>query len=185
MWRHLLSRSLRAAWAAWVWHRGHLFSDKKGQIIPPSVHEGSATVSGAQGDSEHILLSMDAGKYNVQKAVCRLYCKTCNGSVEAFITANPWATPVSSSVGVRFISQSNTGAQRDYTSPASWTSGNTAIATVSAGQIAGQEAGATEVSVNFGGIPLYTSDCYTEVPVYPVDTGGQPDAGGTVQVPPR
>jgi hypothetical protein len=42
--------------------------DTEGNIIPAGIHEGSAEIAGSQGENEHILVSVDAGTYNVQKA---------------------------------------------------------------------------------------------------------------------
>lgn len=54
--------------------------DEEGNVVPASVHEGSAEVSGSRGENEHILLAIDAGTYNVEKATCGQYCLTCQGA---------------------------------------------------------------------------------------------------------
>lgn len=56
-------------------------TDKDGNLIPPTVHEGNAKISGAHAENEGILVAVDAGIYNVQKATCAYTCINCNGTV--------------------------------------------------------------------------------------------------------
>jgi hypothetical protein len=154
--------------------------DEQGRTVPLSVHEGSAMISGSQGESEHILLVMDAGTYNVQKATCGTNCKTCTGAAEAFVNADPWALPMASTRQETFTVQYNTGKQYDYTSAASWTSGNTSIATVSAGKVTARAVGADSLTAEDGDIPDYSSGCYTYVIECPLDEGEDGQAPGGV-----
>ena len=65
--------------------------DAQGNRIQPSVQEGSAELTGSLGESQHILVTMDAGTYNVRKATCALHCFSCNGATEFWIAANPFS----------------------------------------------------------------------------------------------
>jgi hypothetical protein len=44
--------------------------DAEGNVVPAGLSEGSAEIAGLQGEEEHILVTMDAGIYNVRKAIC-------------------------------------------------------------------------------------------------------------------
>ena len=158
--------------------------DELGRTIPLSIHEGSAVLTGSQGESEHILVAMESGTYNVQKATCgSTYCKTCMGATEPFIDSDPWGLPVASSVQETFTAQYNTGSQFNLTSAASWTSGNTSIATVSSGKVAARAAGTTFVAANDPNTPDYTSGCYAYSIECPLETGQSGQAPGTAQAP--
>ncbi|MBV9759731.1 MAG: hypothetical protein JO340_04115 [Acidobacteriaceae bacterium] len=153
--------------------------DELGRTIPLSIHEGSAVLTGSQGESEHILVAMESGTYNVQKATCgSTYCKTCMGATEPFIDSDPWGLPVASSVQETFTAQYNTGSQFNLTSAASWTSGNTSIATVSSGKVAARAAGTTFVAANDPNTPDYTSGCYAYAIECPLETGPSAQAPG-------
>ncbi|MBV9759858.1 MAG: hypothetical protein JO340_04780 [Acidobacteriaceae bacterium] len=155
--------------------------DELGRTIPLAIHEGSAVLTGSQGESEHILVAMESGTYNVQKATCgSTHCKTCLGATESFIDSDPWGLPVSSSVQETFTAQYNTGRQFNLTSAASWTSGNTSIATVSAGKVAARAAGTTFVAANDPTTPDYTSGCYAYAIECPLETGQSAQAPGSV-----
>jgi hypothetical protein len=103
--------------------------DSQGNIIPLSVQEGSAKLSGTQGENQHILVSMDAGTYNVRKATCAYRCVNCNGATSWYIAANPFTTTVGGSTQLTFTSQWNTGHQYDRTGASTWGSSNTSVAT--------------------------------------------------------
>ncbi|MBV9762749.1 MAG: hypothetical protein JO340_19470, partial [Acidobacteriaceae bacterium] len=153
--------------------------DQQGRTIPLGIHEGSAVLTGSQGESEHILVAVESGTYNVQKATCgSTYCKTCMGATESFIDSDPWGLPVASSVQETFTAQYNTGSQFNLTSAASWTSGNTSIATVSAGKVAARAAGTTFVAANDPNTPDYTSGCYAYSIECPLETGEEGQAAG-------
>ena len=68
--------------------------DDEGNIIPASVHEGSAEISGPKGVNQHILVSIDAGTYNVEKATCTGFCLTCAGAVDSWVDVDPFAVAV-------------------------------------------------------------------------------------------
>src|ERR1700685_1547109 len=55
--------------------------DKDGNLVAPTIHEGSAKISGTQAENEHILVSIAGGIYNVQKATCGRTCNNCSGVV--------------------------------------------------------------------------------------------------------
>jgi len=117
--------------------------DAEGNVIPASIHEGSARISGTFGTAQSILVSMEAGTYNVAKATCGTGCETCDGWVEGSeIDVSPLAMSVGGTDTVTFIVPFKDGTQRDYTSSTTWSTNDTSIATVkSAGVIKGVAVG--------------------------------------------
>ncbi len=67
--------------------------DADGNLIPASVHEGSAKISGTQAENEHILVAVDAGVYNVRKATCAYICTTWNGAVSSSFQSASFPVP--------------------------------------------------------------------------------------------
>jgi hypothetical protein len=120
--------------------------DEDGNLVPPSIHEGSAEISGQQGEYQRILVTIDAGIYNVQKATCVPICLECIGATEGWIDANPFAVSVSGTTQETFTVQYKTGTQYNMTSSASWGTSNSGIGTVKAGLVTGVAAGAFTVS---------------------------------------
>jgi hypothetical protein len=102
--------------------------DSQGNVIPLSVQEGSAKISGTQGGNEHILVSMDAGTYNVRKATCRWMCSNCDGAVSWAFLANPFAVAMGGSTQLALTSTWNTGRQYNRTTGSTWSSSNTSVA---------------------------------------------------------
>jgi hypothetical protein len=66
---HLPARATRTFNVSEIIHSQ--ISDVDGNVIPMSVGEGSALLSGSQSEAEHILVAWDAGTYNVRKAIRR------------------------------------------------------------------------------------------------------------------
>jgi hypothetical protein len=67
--------------------------DMDGNLIPSSVHEGSAKISGTQAENEHILVAMDEGIYNVRKATCHYGCNNCNGMTSSLFYVPDFTVP--------------------------------------------------------------------------------------------
>lgn len=64
--------------------------DAEGNVVPASVHEGSARIAGAHDPAESILVSMAAGTYNVVKATCGEGCQTCAAGLTVRSRPRPW-----------------------------------------------------------------------------------------------
>jgi hypothetical protein len=156
--------------------------DVDGNIIPPTVHEGSAKLSGSHADNEDILVAMDAGTYNVQKATCGVYCQTCDGSVNAFVIDTPFVLAVGGHKQESLISQWGSGGQYDYTSGATWSSTKTSVATVSHGLVTGVTPGTLTANAYYTNVPVYTPNaCLVppwSCPLSYQQVGGS--SGGTV-----
>ena len=159
--------------------------DSEGNVMPLSVHDGSAEISGPQGENEYILVAMDAGTYNVQKATCGPYCKTCQGAVDSWVAENPFATPLGTNHQLAFMIQSHSGLQNNDASTWDWNSTNTSVATVSTGLVHPVSAGSLDAFVNDADWPIYDTMC-SGTPigmVCPFETGVSGDGSGAVQTP--
>ena len=142
--------------------------DAEGNIIPTTVHEGSATLGGSHGDVEHILVAMDSGTYNVRKATCGTSCVYCDGYT-SFGPMNPSSATfgVSQTKQYQFPGTYSSGVR--YNVGTNWNSSKTSVATV-----ASSTGVATGVSPGSANVDAYFSD-----PIYQ----GQVCTGGTYNCP--
>jgi hypothetical protein len=135
-----------------------------------------------RGESEHILVAMDAGTYNVQKAICGPYCLTCQGAVDEWVDVDPFAVAVGGHTQQKFTVQYHTGSQYDLTAASTWSSSNHNVGTVSAGLVTGVGAGSLTVSASDDNTPDYAHVCYLSNPdnYCPMGEGVQGGAPGDV-----
>jgi hypothetical protein len=129
--------------------------DINGQVIPSSITNGSARISGVQADNEQILVDIDSGTFNVRKATCSYYCISCDGAVYPIMS--PVIVPFSISSQLWFRLHQNTGYDYDYTYQSNWSSSSDYISSIT--QATGLAAGN-----NYGGFTAYATA--TQVPVY-------------------
>jgi hypothetical protein len=153
--------------------------DSEGNVIPLSVQEGSAKLSGPHGENEHILVAMDAGTYNVRKATCAYRCINCNGAVSWAILANPFAVAMNGSTQLTFTSTWNTGNKYDRTRASTWGSSNTSVATVNTGLVNG--IGVGNIIINGADLsePWPGQVCGSPTPPCPPDQGIDGSAPGS------
>lgn len=106
--------------------------DAEGNVVPLSVHEGSAAISGSRGENEPIQIALDAATYNTRKATCGHYFITCDGVVSGGGVMNQDSVGLQpgDSLQQLVFGQWNTGTQYDETPYASWTSSDTTLASV-------------------------------------------------------
>jgi hypothetical protein len=124
--------------------------DAEGNVIPVSVHEGSAQISGSQEELESILVAIDVGTYNVRKATCIRYCIQCTGLLltvsPSQLSPSPFNIVPGNTVQETFTRQSNDGTWHDVTSSSTWTTSNSSVATVnSTGLVTAKAAGSFTV----------------------------------------
>ncbi len=160
--------------------------DREGNVIPSTVHEGSAEISGSEGIQQEILLAGAAATYNVKKATCGGECYQCTQTVmDAFLGITPFSVPVNSQLQLSCTETITGGHQLSCTSGAKWSSSNTTVATVSAGLVHGVTAGAVQMTATTAptntGDGSYCIDPPTYCPQAPLQAS--PPASGTVQVP--
>jgi hypothetical protein len=121
--------------------------DAAGSVVPAGIYQGSAEISGTQSEQEHILVAMDVGIYNVQKATCNGICPTCMGFTTGSIAVDPFAVPIGGQTQETLYMQMGSGGQN--TVPATnWASTNTGMATVSSGMVTGVGVGSPTISSN-------------------------------------
>ena len=130
--------------------------DADGNVIPPTVHEGGAELTGPMGVAQHILVAVDAATYNVRKATCNWGCISCNNMTDMYIIANPFSVAVGGQTQLTGTLQLEDGARL---TGGTWSSSNTAIATVSGGLTNGVGVGNVTIIDNFGDYPLLTQAC--------------------------
>jgi hypothetical protein len=161
--------------------------DDEGNLIPATVHEGSAEISGALGENEHILVAMDSGVYNIRKATCNFFCETCNGFVSTLTTIDPapWATAVGGTSQLTFTMTYNTGSKYNLNSQSTWSSSNTGVSSVSTGLVRGVSAGSATVTAQSNvtePVSVGTLCQRNALPPCPTQAPGG-SGGGTVGVP--
>jgi len=141
--------------------------DSEGNILPAGIHEGSAKLSGVHAENETVLVSVDAGTYNVRKATCTPTCIQCTGYVSAAVLANPFAVPVDGTTQLNLIGTLGSGGQSNLTSGATWSSSATSVATVATGLVHGVSAGTATVSAFSASVPINVYICSMTGPVCP------------------
>lgn len=161
--------------------------DAEGNIIPTGIRDGSAELSGSQGETQYILVDFDAGTYNVQKATCSQFCKTCEGIVDSQVLGNPFYVLPNGIEQLEFYLRNNNGTWSNYTAftDTSWSSSNTQVATVntSPGMVTGVARGSVTISAFSNSAPVYGNFCEVYAFTCPDQTGWGGSADGTVQVP--
>jgi hypothetical protein len=155
--------------------------DPEGNLIPPSIHEGSAKISGLQAENEHILVAVGGGVYNVRKATCAYICTTCNGAVSSSFQSASFSVPYQGNTQLALTAQWNSGHVYDLSSVATWTSSNSSVATVSKGLTYGVAVG--NITINGADVPepWYYYDCGTHLLSCPQDTGVDGSGSGPVK----
>jgi hypothetical protein len=153
--------------------------DAEGNVIPASVHEGTAKIAGSRAENEHILIGLDSGIYNVRKATCTNNCQECDGLISAFVLDSPFAVAVSRTHQQNFYGTYNTGGQ--YNIGGSWSSNQISVATVGAntGMVTGVSAGSPTISVIAVGEPVGAGFICMGDGSCPVENFSQ-NSGGTV-----
>jgi len=152
--------------------------DLDGNVIPPSVVEGSATIQGTRSDVEHIFVNMDAGIYNVKKATCGWKCEYCSGASDWWIVDDPFAVPVTQNHQLTYWVQLHGGNQLNETSGSDWSSTNNGVATVSTGLVHGASTGTATIDAYID-LDIYGQVCGGP-PECPFDDGLQAGSGGDV-----
>ena len=157
--------------------------DENGSIIPPNVHEGSAKVSGIHADNEDILVAVDAGTYNVRKATCSYYCISCDGEVLTYVVLSPFTMAKGKTNQLTFTIKTNTGSQ--YSTTGTWSSSNTAIATVNSGTglTSGVGVGTSTLSAYTNSTAVYNSNYCAYDPYCPYYAYASGSGPGTVAPP--
>jgi len=178
---HLEGRESRDFNISEIIHKGT--PDAAGNVIPASIHEGRAEIMGSQGENQHILIAMDSGVYNVQKATCgNTYCKTCQGAEDSWVYEDSFSLTPYRTSQFTFTIQYKSGTTYDYTSTASWSSSNNSVASISGGSASPAGVGSVSFDAFASDVPDYSDDCYSANPdaVCPAVTGQSAGGSGNV-----
>jgi hypothetical protein len=155
--------------------------DAEGNLIPPSVRQGTAKLSGSLGENQHILVAVESGIYNVRKATCGVTCQTCDGYTNYVITLVDFGVTVNGTQQETATGTYYTGAQYDMTGSSTWTSSNHSVFTVSSGAVKGVAAGTATTTSTTPPEPVqvgeYCSGNFLGCPQSPFGNS----ASGTVQ----
>lgn len=129
--------------------------DADGNIIPPSVHEGTAKIAGIHAATEAILVAIQAGIYNVRKATCGLICAGCTGFAGVAVVANPFTVTAGGTQQLSFVATDGSGNMSSLLG--SFSSSDTKIATVGTGSgvVTGVSAGSVSITATSNQQPLY------------------------------
>lgn len=159
-------------------------ADAEGNIIPPSAHEGSATLMGNQGKIQKVLVAVDAATYNVKKATCGGQCWTCDGISQAFIDIYDFGVGANGSqTQENLYAWYDDAYEYDDTSSADWWSDHTGIMTVNTGMVTGQSAGIANISAFDYYAPVYDPNFCCETCSYCTEQGAGSSSPGTSQQP--
>ncbi len=130
--------------------------DVAGHILPTYITQGSAILSDAKGENQHMEVTSAVSTYNVRNGTCSNQCGSCNGVTNAFVDPSTLnlSTPGSASVSA-FLSY-NTGSVENVTYSAIWGSSKTDVATVdSSGVVSAVGAGSANYSFTAVNYPMY------------------------------
>jgi hypothetical protein len=154
--------------------------DSAGNVISASIHEGSARISGTQGEVQDILVAIDAGTYNVHKATCSYYCIWCDGYIDAALGIVPFGVAKGGTKQLNVTAYWDGGTQYNVNNFVTWSSSNGGVATVKTGVVTGVAAGSATVS-GFGSLAYYYNYCAYDPTSCPSDYQNQGGSGtGTV-----
>jgi len=151
--------------------------DADGNIIPPSVQEGSASFASAKGNSQRISLVIAGGIYNVSTATCGSSCIACCGYTGFGMTPNPIYCPIGETMPCSTQATDCNGTTGSL-GPGTWSSSNTSVMTVdSSGYVTGVSVGSA--TIQFSSSSYFVS--YTGQLCMP--NPSCPQGGETVQAP--
>ena len=156
--------------------------DSAGNVISASIHEGSARISGTQGEVQDILVAIDAGTYNVHKATCSYYCIWCDGYIDAALGIVPFGVAKGGTKQLNVTAYWDGGTQYNVNNFVTWSSTKTNIATVKTGSVTGVAPGTATIS-GFGSLAYYYNYCAYDPTSCPSDYQNQ-GGSGTGQVGP-
>ncbi len=157
--------------------------DTSGNIISPSVREGSASFASAKGLNTFMTVVISGGIYNVSTATCGLNCIYCCGDSNPSIVPNPIFCPIGESM---YCDAQVTNCYGNVVSwQASWSSSNPSVMTVDgSGKVTGISVGSAGITANFAPISPTTGNICVEsgAPPPSCPTGYTPVASAPANV---
>ncbi len=125
--------------------------DVHGNVIPPTVQQGSVVFESAKGNAQWMTLVVSSGGYNPRRGTCGVNCTQCYGYSGPSVAVNPFSVAVQATTNMHDQATYADGNVYDFTGSSSWRSDNTPVATVgtSTGVVTGQTAGSVNVYATF------------------------------------
>jgi hypothetical protein len=159
--------------------------DANGNLIPSYIQEGSAVVSNPKGPAQWMTVAVCAAFYNPRKATCGgPYCIDCYGFDDEEVLLDPVAVAVTGTVQLQAQATYSDGTVVSFTTSSTWSSSNTAVATVGAstGLVSGVSPGSAQIGAQFPSLVDTTEDlCSTSSGLYCPTY--EPSAESSVSVP--
>jgi hypothetical protein len=161
--------------------------DANGNLIPSYIQEGSAVVSNPKGLAQWMTVAVCAAFYNPRKATCGgPYCIDCYGFDDEVVLLDPVAVAVTGTVQLQAQATYSNGTVVSFTTSSTWSSSNTAVATVGAstGLVSGVSPGSALMSAQFPDLVDTTEDlCSTTGGLAcPTDEPSEGSGGGVLTV---
>lgn len=157
--------------------------DAQGNIIPQDITEGSAKLTGGEGDFQHIYLATSMATYNTRTATCMEQCWNCNAA-GMYVGGNTLLS-INTSQQLTATLVLTTGGNTNVTTQSNWSIGNPSVATVGvSGLVTGKSLGTTIIGVVFPQdfpAPGYYCDYVPGAPTS-CSGGGEPFAEAPVSV---
>ena len=136
--------------------------DASGNVIPDLEEEGGVEISSPKGHAQWLTVVVSAAFYNPHRGTCGCICINCNGYSNPAVVASPFTVAVKGNTQLHMHMTYYNGQVDGFTSSASWSSSNTAIATVgngsTAGLTTGVSAGAMDMYASLAGIATVTGE---------------------------
>jgi hypothetical protein len=105
--------------------------DKDGNVFPPNTSEGSAAFESLEGPTEQIKVIISGAVFNVLTGTCTNCCVPCCGASDVLVDPSSDACSMGETQPFVALQEMCDGSQFDITTGGTWSSNNTAVATVS------------------------------------------------------
>lgn len=125
--------------------------DRVGRVIPASIVQGSAKISGVNGPKDKIRVAVFAGIFNSRTGTCSYPCGPCNALQFVELSQDEFDLIVADSIFADAYAVYEDGTQVEVSNDSTWLSYNTSVATVNTGNTTGVSVGATSISADFLG----------------------------------
>ncbi len=128
--------------------------DAEGNLVPSTVHQGTAKIAGSLAENQYILVAIESGIYNVRKATCSQSCQWCDGYNSFYVVDAPFSVGVNGTHQESAMAQYHSGTIYDMTTGSSWSSNNTTVATVGTGLVTGKASGSATITATLSSAPV-------------------------------
>ena len=158
-------------------------ADLNGNVFPPGIKRGSATITNSKDPYGPMTAVTSVGTFNVRTATCGGPCTKCAGVTQLAIDQGPGSMAVGTTMQLTATATYYSGAKKDVTGTAGWSSSNTSVATVQSvgsanpGMVSGVAPGSMTITADLsavvGGVcpipPTYDGGCQFNNFTSPVD----------------